>query len=61
MDREDVFKFIVAFILLVIVFSIGVYVHYLDFVFNIWLAPTIFWIIVVSAVIALWCVNESIL
>ncbi|MGE1145686.1 hypothetical protein [Bacillus pumilus] len=61
MDREDVFKFIVAFILLVIVLSIGAYVHYLGFVFDIWLAPVVFWIIVVSAVVAFYFVNESIL
>lgn len=60
MDRKDVFKFIAVFVFLVIVFSIGVYVHYLYFFFNIWLAPTIFWVIIFSALIAYSAVNDYI-
>ncbi|MEH7809886.1 hypothetical protein NSS76_19385 [Bacillus sp. FSL R5-0654] len=58
MDSEDVLKYIGVFMLSVIVLSIGVYVHYLYFFFDIWLAPTIFWVIFFSALIAYSAVND---
>lgn len=59
MDMEDVLKYFGIFMLSVIVLSIGVYVHYLYHFFDIWLAPTIFWVIFISALIASLVVNDS--
>ena len=56
---EDVLKYFGIFMLSVIVLSIGVYAHYLYIFFDIWLAPTIFWVIIVSALIASLVVNDS--